>query len=67
MRTCTSRSLPKCPSRACAPSSGAASTALVPPRLAGKSCTLRLSRVAGLPGKGEFLLLLQRRARRGAR
>eukprot|EP00969_Alexandrium_andersonii_P184055 8132644-Alexandrium_andersonii.AAC.1 len=50
MRTCTSRSLQKCPSRVCAPSSGAASMAPVLPRLAGARCALRLSRASGLPG-----------------
>eukprot|EP00969_Alexandrium_andersonii_P049966 2193233-Alexandrium_andersonii.AAC.1 len=50
MRTCTLRSLQKCPSRACAPSSGAASTAPVLLRPAGRRCTLRLSRASGLPG-----------------
>eukprot|EP00969_Alexandrium_andersonii_P070995 3135272-Alexandrium_andersonii.AAC.1 len=50
MRTCTWRSLRKCPSRGCAPSSGAASTALVPPRPVGGRFTQKPSRVSGSPG-----------------
>eukprot|EP00969_Alexandrium_andersonii_P018891 824592-Alexandrium_andersonii.AAC.1 len=46
---CTLRSLRRCPSWACAPSSGAASTALVLPRPAGGRCALRPSRASGLP------------------
>eukprot|EP00969_Alexandrium_andersonii_P138792 6137503-Alexandrium_andersonii.AAC.1 len=50
MRTCTERSLRMCPSRGCAPSSGAAFMALVPLRPAGRRCTLRLLRASGSPG-----------------
>eukprot|EP00969_Alexandrium_andersonii_P329289 14550641-Alexandrium_andersonii.AAC.1 len=50
MRTCTLRSLRKCPSPARAPSSGVASTAPVLLRLIGRRCALRPSRASGLPG-----------------
>eukprot|EP00969_Alexandrium_andersonii_P097605 4310109-Alexandrium_andersonii.AAC.1 len=49
-RTCALRSLQRCPSRACAPSPGAASLALVLLRPAGGRCALRPSRASGLPG-----------------
>eukprot|EP00969_Alexandrium_andersonii_P317945 14044415-Alexandrium_andersonii.AAC.1 len=49
MRTCMLRSLQKCPSRVCAPSSGAACTAPMLLPLAGGRCALRLSRASGLP------------------
>eukprot|EP00969_Alexandrium_andersonii_P257500 11384961-Alexandrium_andersonii.AAC.1 len=50
MRTCASPSRWGCPSQGCAPSSGAASMALVPLRRAGRRCALRLSRALGWPG-----------------
>eukprot|EP00969_Alexandrium_andersonii_P104271 4601977-Alexandrium_andersonii.AAC.1 len=50
MRTCTLCSVQKCPSRVCAPSPGAASTAPALLRLAGGRCALRLSRASGLSG-----------------
>eukprot|EP00969_Alexandrium_andersonii_P111331 4915768-Alexandrium_andersonii.AAC.1 len=49
MRTCMWRSLRRCPNRGCAPSSGAVSMALVPPRPVGKRFTRRSSRASGLP------------------
>eukprot|EP00969_Alexandrium_andersonii_P041331 1811718-Alexandrium_andersonii.AAC.1 len=56
---CTLRSLLKCPSRARAPSFGAASTALVLLRPAGRRCTqTRELRVC--QGEGECVLPLQR-------
>eukprot|EP00969_Alexandrium_andersonii_P026213 1144132-Alexandrium_andersonii.AAC.1 len=55
MRTRTLLSLRRCPSRGCAPSFGAASTALVPFRPAGRHCTRRLSRASGLPRAGQVL------------
>eukprot|EP00969_Alexandrium_andersonii_P119848 5298716-Alexandrium_andersonii.AAC.1 len=47
MRTCASPSRRRCPSPGCAPSSGAASTALVPRRPVGRRCARRLSRASG--------------------
>eukprot|EP00969_Alexandrium_andersonii_P301589 13332326-Alexandrium_andersonii.AAC.1 len=53
---CTSPSRRRCPSQGCAPSFGAASTALVPLRPAGRHCALRPSRVLGLPGAKHTLV-----------
>eukprot|EP00969_Alexandrium_andersonii_P368711 15473526-Alexandrium_andersonii.AAC.1 len=48
---CTSLPHRRCPSQGCAPSSGAASTALVSLRPAGRRCTLRLGSFGFARGK----------------
>eukprot|EP00969_Alexandrium_andersonii_P258950 11449706-Alexandrium_andersonii.AAC.1 len=52
MRTCTSPSRRRCPSQGCAPSFGAACTALAPLRPAGGRCARRPLRASGLPRAG---------------
>eukprot|EP00969_Alexandrium_andersonii_P291599 12888403-Alexandrium_andersonii.AAC.1 len=55
MRTCALHSRRRCPIQGCAPSFGAASTALVALRPAGGRCAQKLSRASGSLRAGQVL------------
>eukprot|EP00969_Alexandrium_andersonii_P238797 10540905-Alexandrium_andersonii.AAC.1 len=60
MRTCTLRSLRRCPGQGCAPSFGAAVTALVPLQPAGGALCTDTRELRLCQGRGKCALLLQR-------